>query len=37
MIYAKDKDGRYTLFNREAGRATGISPGLAIGKVGHDL
>jgi two-component system, sensor histidine kinase and response regulator len=37
LIYAKDKDGRFLLFNRAAARASGVSCESAIGKFGHDI
>jgi PAS domain S-box-containing protein len=37
LIYAKDREGRFLLFNREAGRAIGVTPELAIGKYGHEI
>jgi two-component system sensor histidine kinase/response regulator len=36
-IYAKDSEGRYTLFNRAAGLAFGIDPALVIGRSAGDL
>jgi two-component system, sensor histidine kinase and response regulator len=37
LIYAKDKAGRFLLFNREASRASGVTVEAAIGRDGHEI
>ena len=36
-IYAKDQDGRFLLFNREAGRAAGMPPDAVLGQSECDI